>query len=782
MKNQFNHGLSMILALAMIIGLLSGLTITANAADDTALREAIAKNANTYCSTAAVRNDGMVIFDNTMERYMIKGFANVASIANPVEYSEPVAVSWDGSVLTRSSHPWHDVVSSWENIVSVHELWFRGYELVALRLDGTVISTDPDSIYNTWTNVETLQQSKWDSSYVVGITKDGKVLCPYFDVSSWRNVVQVDCSSNMIVGVRNDGTVLYADQNGSKVMTGWTNVVQVACQSDVLALRKDGTVLTTADPKYSADLATWTDIVRIDNNWYQYAGLKADGSVVVAGDIDLEVGAPKSSQFRDLVDVKISGGALVGLRSDGKVVEWSYGETKTLFSNVTLPASAFTGKPSNADLIPFGNEIAYPKETSYLNSYETKCVKPPKGNSIYVFWNANGPLATSKRPFYLYEGDIVTVLAREKTRSCVICTDQNGNKQVGWVSTNYLENVKPPKTPIVDGQRIVIGRDWVLGLTDEGTVLSAGHVETYELERFAGWVTSGLGTVDSWRDIIAIDAAINGDEKTVLGLKKDGTVVSAGWNFDGECNVSDWTDIIQIEAEVSVSYGLKADGTMVAAGRAKHGACDVESISTGTRMYADEHYVDSVFVLKEDGTVEEAGRKKYSKSDFSTFTDISNLCVNLSEVHGVTKDGKVVSPYFLPAEIVQWTDVEKVFDTHFLLVGLRKDGTLLSYASYNMHGEEEIINTITNWTDIKDIVILSYYSHYEAYTVIGIKNDGSVVSTGGVDLTGFDNIMELYALDDGNTNSIYLVGVRYDGTVVSNNPAVANTVAKWKLF
>lgn len=94
--------------------------------------------------------------------------------------------------------------------------------------------------------------------------------------------------------------------------------------------------------------------------------------------------------------------------------------------------------PSEEDLIPFGNKIAYPKEESYLDSYETKYVKAPKGNSIYVFWNADGPLATSKRPFYLYEGDVVTVLAREKTRSCVIFTDTNGEEQVGWVSTNYL--------------------------------------------------------------------------------------------------------------------------------------------------------------------------------------------------------------------------------------------------------------------------------------------------------------------------------------------------------
>ena len=85
MNYHFKHGLSIMLAFAMIIGLLSGLPITANAANDTVLREAIAKRANTFCATAAVRNDGMVMFDNTMESYIINGWTNVASIAEPVE-------------------------------------------------------------------------------------------------------------------------------------------------------------------------------------------------------------------------------------------------------------------------------------------------------------------------------------------------------------------------------------------------------------------------------------------------------------------------------------------------------------------------------------------------------------------------------------------------------------------------------------------------------------------------------------------------------------------------
>lgn len=484
MKYQFKHGLSLLLAVAMIVGLLSGLTVTANAADDTALREAIAKRANTFSATAAVRNDGMVMFDNYMENYIISGWTNIASVAKPVEYYEPVALKWDGTVLTKNNHPYRDVISSWKNIVSVHELWFRGFELVALRLDGTVVSTDPDSIYNTWTNVESLQQAEWDCSFVAGITKDGKVLCPHFDVSLWTDVVQVDCSSEMIVGLCKDGTVLYADDNGSKVMEGWTDVVQVACHQDVLALRSDGTVLTNANPKYLADFANWNDIVAIDNFWFQYIGLKADGSVVTAGEFDLA--EPDPNQWKNIVAVQLSGDGYLGLRADGTVLECGYEKTEIRFSNVTLPASATSSKPGKADLIPFGNKIAYPKETSYLNTYETKCVKAPKGNSIYVFWNAGGALSNSKRPFYLYEGDVVTVLAREKTRSCVIFTDLDGNKQVGWVSTNYLADVEPETASTMQATAQTSNKPSKEDLIPFGNKIAypkeASYLDTYEIK------------------------------------------------------------------------------------------------------------------------------------------------------------------------------------------------------------------------------------------------------------------------------------------------------------
>jgi hypothetical protein len=51
-----------------------------------------------------------------------------------------------------------------------------------------------------------------------------------------------------------------------------------------------------------------------------------------------------------------------------------------------------------------------------------------------------------------------------------------------------------------------------------------------------------------------------------VGLKTDGTVVTAGNNFDRQWNVSGRTGIIQIVTSHWHKVSLRADGTMAAVG------------------------------------------------------------------------------------------------------------------------------------------------------------------------------------------------------------------------
>ena len=69
---------------------------------DSPLREAIAKNACTYCVNMAVRNDGIAMFNGEV----LKNWTNVASIPHVLNRLEtPVALRWDGTVLTGDNNP-----------------------------------------------------------------------------------------------------------------------------------------------------------------------------------------------------------------------------------------------------------------------------------------------------------------------------------------------------------------------------------------------------------------------------------------------------------------------------------------------------------------------------------------------------------------------------------------------------------------------------------------------------------------------------------------------------
>lgn len=68
--------------------------------------------------------------------------------------------------------------------------------------------------------------------------------------------------------------------------------------------------------------------------------------------------------------------------------------------------------------------------------------------------------------------------------------------------------------------------------------------------------------VSQWTDIIAISKS----PYNIMGLKSDGTVVTAGLINEGQKRVTEWTDIVAISAEQDYHVGLKSDGTLVVAG------------------------------------------------------------------------------------------------------------------------------------------------------------------------------------------------------------------------
>ena len=98
-----------------------------------------------------------------------------------------------------------------------------------------------------------------------------------------------------------------------------------------------------------------------------------------------------------------------------------------------------------------------------------------------------------------------------------------------------------------------------VGLKKDGTWISAGEYRNHECD------------VDNWKDIVALDVGYH----HTVGLKSDGTVVATGDNSHKQCNVSQWSDIVAICVDGDVTLGLKSDGTVVATGDDSNNECFV---------------------------------------------------------------------------------------------------------------------------------------------------------------------------------------------------------------
>ena len=249
---------------------------------------------------------------------------------------------------------------------------------------------------------------------------------------------------------------------------------------------------------------------------------------------------------------------------------------------------------------------------------------------------------------------------------------------------------------------IAAGYNYTIGLKNDGTLISAGSND------------SGQCDVSDWKDIVAVSA---GNRHTV-GLKSDGTVVAAGSNNYGECNIEDWKDIKQISAGHCYTVGLKNDGTVIATGPGEYGKCgvtswkDIVSISAGFT-----HTVG----LKSDGTVVAVGENDYGQCDVSNWKDIIAISSGDNHTVGLKSDGTVVAVGdndYGQCDVSNLKDIVAISSEDCHTVGLKSDGTVVAVGE-NDDGQCDV----SNW---KDIVAIS---SGDCHTV-GLKSDGTVVTAG----------------------------------------------------
>jgi serine/threonine protein kinase len=124
-------------------------------------------------------------------------------------------------------------------------------------------------------------------------------------------------------------------------------------------------------------------------------------------------------------------------------------------------------------------------------------------------------------------------------RVLVAGDNEYGQCDISWENENIVQ--------------IAVGRQFVVGLRADGTVIAAGRNLQNQL------------AVSGWNNIVAI---ATGDYHTI-GLKKDGTVITTsftGKNAYGQDLTGGWMDVIAVYGGARTTVGLCLDGTLLVAG------------------------------------------------------------------------------------------------------------------------------------------------------------------------------------------------------------------------
>lgn len=170
---------------------------------------------------------------------------------------------------------------SLKNIAIKETFAAGGCHTIALKSDGTVVATGKSDYY------ENYEYSYY--SYTKDVTDS---------VKNWKDIVAVSAGADHTVGLKADGTVVaVGDEDSYKTYEYHSSYYYDSYET------------------LEESALEWKDIVSIAAGYYFTAGLKSDGTVVVAGDDDFYV-----SDWTDIIDIAAGGNHIIGLKADGTVV------------------------------------------------------------------------------------------------------------------------------------------------------------------------------------------------------------------------------------------------------------------------------------------------------------------------------------------------------------------------------------------------------------------------------------------------------------------------------
>lgn len=294
----------------------------------------------------------------------------------------------------------------------------------------------------------------------------------------------------------------------------------------------------------------------------------------------------------------------------------------------------------------------------------------------------------------------LTVKNAANTRLFTVIAKQQPKRAGGLV---YSEAVQVARNKLSETRemmaRLGVGGGYVMGLRNDGSVLSAGYdkdgrsnskgwkniavlcgggyfsaaVTRQGTVLAAGENTHGRCDVAGLRNVVTGSAGMN----HFVAVHEDGSVSATGYNAYGQCDVSGWSNVIDVAAGDNHTIGITADGKALSAGDNDCGQCDVFGIENVIGAAAG---LNHTLLLKSDGTVAALGHDAGGCLKVEQWSDIVAVAAGNHTSIGLKGDGTVVSAGFNEngeTATEHWRDVAAIKANADITAGLKRDGTLL---------------------------------------------------------------------------------------------------------
>lgn len=191
--------------------------------------------------------------------------------------------------------------------------------------------------------------------------------------------------------------------------------------------------------------------------------------------------------------------------------------------------------------------------------------------------------------------------------------------------------------------------------------------------------------VEEWKEIISISSSSN----SVVGLKKDGTVVATGDNYEGKLNTQEWSKIVQVKAGVWGTFAVRENKTLVYAGKLPENQKENFEKYQWNNLKVIEGNWDLIGIDKDGNILSTIG------DAFSKLTDIKQVALsNAGDEIAFLDENGVATVYSLYGDRFlekTWTDIQQITYYYSNLILLDFEGKILTSDSFSEFNLKNIV-------------------------------------------------------------------------------------------